>query len=1023
MAAMLCFAAVVPAAAQSTITPPAGYKVIDIPFETVIVSFVSADGTQTICYPELEVANVKNALYYQIDFYRWYTNVSAWGWDRNDHYPHPLQNRDTKTYFGQSSSAPSGYHWIGMPARLNASHLLNCNSWVALNYGQRMSRAVVPLAALNLSIALPDSDDTSFDVGETFEVLVSVEADASNEGAVNEIDWAQLILDPYDLAEVVSGPDPPGNPQNFSLEPGAKLERRFVLRALRKGTLKVSTDARGKSGAGFDVAPAPELLTLTLKRDFLRVDVEVEETRIKLQGDEEEPVAREIDALLKVTNITDKPIEIATIDDFNPVSLLVPPPFYGALAVASGPVDPEGANAAPLSLGPIEPGETVTRAYTLEASQQGEYEILAVVSGKEPDSEAGFTDHGKVEVEIVVTGQPELEAERPAPNAGFKTELREVFAGETIRFKGTGWDPEGGDISIAFAGIAVMTLPAAASFEEEFDLERFPQKSRFQMNAGFHPCAGALQAFQGDAKATVNIYGITAEEVFNGANIVNGLGHAFGRFDFVCAGEFIYPADGLSEVPFVGASEEDRLQYNPDTHVLEAQLHQTFLCENPQLSSPHFVIALPVDFMGRTLPDGKDLGEYSGPWLQYRTPQGGCFDLEGVCCEYIYIDGVPVYHGPSKAKGANPITLSNWVFSRPPHVGQCTFLSHNCSIVSSDPDPNDNDRDGISGVVDTGLDPSSSTLQAERDASLAEGPDHEFSDEFAHPNGNISGRILERNLHAVNISIDPGHPESLIIAGVGSGSGEAAEVEVCGIKVLIRSGDEVRVTCPPFRLEVLDGGPVLFHPGPNVAVEVRVDNGATISDSGLVTALSSNTRHVRIQQLPSTNSLVNPNQSFQTAPVPDADFDGTPDSEDACPSDFDKTAPGVCGCGKLDADSDDDGSLDCRDGCPYSVNGEACDCGNGEIDGDELCDSGPFSSGRHCNDVCTRVPCGQPTKQYGGGATVADALFVLKAAVGVASCDPQVCDTNGAGGITTTDALLVLRKSVGQSITLSCPGV
>lgn len=45
----------------------------------------------------------------------------------------------------------------------------------------------------------------------------------------------------------------------------------------------------------------------------------------------------------------------------------------------------------------------------------------------------------------------------------------------------------------------------------------------------------------------------------------------------------------------------------------------------------------------------------------------------------------------------------------------------------------------------------------------------------------------------------------------------------------------------------------------------------------------------------------------------DSDQDGTPDYNDGCPIDPDKTEPGVCGCGVADTDTDSDGTLDCTD--------------------------------------------------------------------------------------------------------------
>ena len=55
-----------------------------------------------------------------------------------------------------------------------------------------------------------------------------------------------------------------------------------------------------------------------------------------------------------------------------------------------------------------------------------------------------------------------------------------------------------------------------------------------------------------------------------------------------------------------------------------------------------------------------------------------------------------------------------------------------------------------------------------------------------------------------------------------------------------------------------------------------------------------------------------PNQADAGGDV-DSDGDGVPDSQDGCPSDPDKTAPGQCGCGVTDADGDSDGIADCVD--------------------------------------------------------------------------------------------------------------
>jgi len=65
--------------------------------------------------------------------------------------------------------------------------------------------------------------------------------------------------------------------------------------------------------------------------------------------------------------------------------------------------------------------------------------------------------------------------------------------------------------------------------------------------------------------------------------------------------------------------------------------------------------------------------------------------------------------------------------------------------------------------------------------------------------------------------------------------------------------------------------------------------------------------------------------------------------------------------------------------------------------------------------------CGQPVTT-GANPTASDCLFILRAAVGTATCEQAcICDTNGAGGTTATDALLCLKKAVGQAVSLDCP--
>ncbi|HYC56210.1 MAG TPA: hypothetical protein VEL28_14845 [Candidatus Binatia bacterium] len=65
------------------------------------------------------------------------------------------------------------------------------------------------------------------------------------------------------------------------------------------------------------------------------------------------------------------------------------------------------------------------------------------------------------------------------------------------------------------------------------------------------------------------------------------------------------------------------------------------------------------------------------------------------------------------------------------------------------------------------------------------------------------------------------------------------------------------------------------------------------------------------------------------------------------------------------------------------------------------------------------VVCGD----FDGNGTLqaSDALAVLRAAVGVLSCDPCVCDLDGNEAKTATDALIALRVAIGIALQVHCP--
>ncbi|MFG6688076.1 hypothetical protein ACGK9U_16010, partial [Mariniflexile sp. HNIBRBA6329] len=81
----------------------------------------------------------------------------------------------------------------------------------------------------------------------------------------------------------------------------------------------------------------------------------------------------------------------------------------------------------------------------------------------------------------------------------------------------------------------------------------------------------------------------------------------------------------------------------------------------------------------------------------------------------------------------------------------------------------------------------------------------------------------------------------------------------------------------------------------------------------------------------------------------DTDGDGTPNCQDTCPSDPNKTSPGVCGCGLADTDTDNDGVLDCND---QEINSP---CSN-DVDANGVSNDTDGDGTPNCQDTCPSDP-------------------------------------------------------------------
>lgn len=77
-----------------------------------------------------------------------------------------------------------------------------------------------------------------------------------------------------------------------------------------------------------------------------------------------------------------------------------------------------------------------------------------------------------------------------------------------------------------------------------------------------------------------------------------------------------------------------------------------------------------------------------------------------------------------------------------------------------------------------------------------------------------------------------------------------------------------------------------------------------------------------------------------------------------------------------------------------------------------------LDSGGTCADP---VPLTAGERFSADAVTASDALFTLRAGIGLESCLLCVCDADNSGSVSATDALTVLRASVGLPVTLNCP--
>ena len=128
-------------------------------------------------------------------------------------------------------------------------------------------------------------------------------------------------------------------------------------------------------------------------------------------------------------------------------------------------------------------------------------------------------------------------------------------------------------------------------------------------------------------------------------------------------------------------------------------------------------------------------------------------------------------------------------------------------------------------------------------------------------------------------------------------------------------------------------------------------------------------------------------------------------SNDGCPNDPNKTAPGICGCGVPDTDTDNDGIADCLDNCPTVPGqiGSSCDDGDActvnDVIGSNCQCAGTFADADNdgtcdANDVCPGGPEPGQACDDGNANTINDVVDANCTCAGI----PLTVDCEGTPG-------------------------
>lgn len=511
------------------------------------------------------------------------------------------------------------------------------------------------------------------------------------------------------------------------------------------------------------------------------------------------------------------------------------------------------------------------------------------------------------------------EIQRLSDNSEGDGLIDRVFAGDTLHFTGEGWNPNGGPIELYFGGDKFQTIPAAAEFQGDYTIEKFPTIGRVrQLTQGITPCGGKFEARQdGGAFVGFIVLGKPGEEVRYAENIVDVNGDPVSRYDFVCQGEYLYPADGLSAgIKFGGGLHE----FPPDATAGDIKKDPAIICDTPGLTQRHALLALPVGSAGRT--DAEDrlkLDHYTNFWFQLRSAAGKCIDVKSIFAEYIALDGIAIAKGVPVSGNGTPLTIGLNTFVRPVDFNAYSVIGKYVLFQTKGSAPADDaDSDGIKNPVDRKKAPNNTVSNTNQD----------FSNSFATTDGSSFGELLERGeVNPIVRESAQGNKISIETDGP-PGSKDAITSSVaslCGFPTTLNEQDNITLNCGSLTLAVASG-PVEVQLGADVVVEVPTGATAFFEKLGVneyqITnqSLEGSGLGLVIHSEGNADSTLLPTESAAVFSRPDTDGDGIADEDDGCSADFLKPDAGTCGCGVPDTDVDGDGTADCGIGAPSNGN-------------------------------------------------------------------------------------------------------